>query len=266
MESSKPKLLIITSNFRRHIHFANVICKAYKCGVILSEVKGNAFNKKLPRTDLKMLQKHFIDREEAEKKYFPERMFCSTEIKCDRGFINTEEGYNWLKSINPEFILLFGCCIIGERILNEYNNRVINLHLGLSPYYKGSGTNFWPIHDGNISCLGATIHLASNVVDGGEILHQTRSSDFCAKDNIHDLGCKTILAGIDVFPTILNKYQMNECKPTRQIKTVGKTFKKSDFNLKALNKAHANIESGIVHDYLQNQISYNSSFPINTCE
>ena len=33
---------------------------------------------------------------------------------------------------------------------------MINVHLGLSPYYKGSATNFWPFVNNELQFLGVT--------------------------------------------------------------------------------------------------------------
>ena len=46
----------------------------------------------------------------------------------------------------------------------------INIHMGISPYYRGSSCNFWAIYDGNPSYVGATIHLLSKGLDSGDIL------------------------------------------------------------------------------------------------
>ena len=35
----------------------------------------------------------------------------------------------------------------------------LNIHLGLSPYYRGAGTNFWPLVNGEPEYCGATIHF-----------------------------------------------------------------------------------------------------------
>ena len=49
-------------------------------------------------------------------------------------------------------------------------NYFINLHLGLSPYYRGSSCNFWALYDQNPAYVGATIHLLSKGLDSGDML------------------------------------------------------------------------------------------------
>ena len=35
-------------------------------------------------------------------------------------------------------------------------NKILNLHLGISPYYKGSGTNYFPLVNNEPQYVGAT--------------------------------------------------------------------------------------------------------------
>ena len=49
-------------------------------------------------------------------------------------------------------------------------NRAINIHMGLSPYYRGSSCNFWAMYDNNPGYVGATIHLLSKGLDSGNML------------------------------------------------------------------------------------------------
>ena len=69
------------------------------------------------------------------------------------------------------------------------------MHLGLSPYYRGSGTNFWPLVDRLPECVGVTIHLAIPSVDAGPILTQVRP-DIEPTDRAHEIGSRAIIAGL----------------------------------------------------------------------
>ena len=111
----------------------------------------------------------------------------------------------------------------------QFNKRFINLHLGLSPYYKGSGTNFWPIANNEFQFLGATFMLIDEGVDSGPIIHQFRPM-LNVNDNIHTIGCKIILqTTIDLEKILLNFKQI---KPIKQKKIkYSKIYKKKDFSL-----------------------------------
>lgn len=50
------------------------------------------------------------------------------------------------------------------------SKNALNIHMGLSPYYRGSSCNFWALYDGNPAYVGATIHMLSKGLDNGNML------------------------------------------------------------------------------------------------
>ena len=53
--------------------------------------------------------------------------------------------------------------------------KAINIHMGISPYYRGADCNFWAMYDGNSHLVGATIHMLSKGLDSGSILYHAMS-------------------------------------------------------------------------------------------
>ena len=50
----------------------------------------------------------------------------------------------------------------------------INVHWGLSPYYRGVLCTDWAVLNGDLRNVGFTLHELSNAVDGGQIITQGR--------------------------------------------------------------------------------------------
>ena len=63
-----------------------------------------------------------------------------------------------MKACTPDVVLVCGTGILREELINLFPGHIINIHLGLSPYYRGAGTNFWPLVNREPEYLGATIH------------------------------------------------------------------------------------------------------------
>ena len=63
------------------------------------------------------------------------------------------EGY-----LDSDVYIVLGCCYI-KGWLCDYlvSNRAINIHIGMSPFYRGSSCNFWA-RDENYEYVGATLH------------------------------------------------------------------------------------------------------------
>ena len=46
-----------------------------------------------------------------------------------------------------------------EELINKYSNKFLNIHLGLSPYFKGVGSNFWAYIQNKPELIGSTIMM-----------------------------------------------------------------------------------------------------------
>ena len=117
----------------------------------------------------------------------------------------------------------------------------------MSPYYKGSATNLFPLLYGQPQCIGATIHLAEKKVDSGKILHQLRP-EFSHDDNLHDAGNKVIKKAGMRLPEILKLYFQGKIIPEEQ-KNSGRICRNSDLTPEKLRNIYNNLEN---REYFQN--------------
>ena len=76
-------------------------------------------------------------------------------------------------------------------ILKYFRNKILNVHLGLSPYYKGSGTNYFALVNNKPELVGATFMFLDNTIDGGKIIHQIRPKIY-NNDTVHTIGTRLI--------------------------------------------------------------------------
>lgn len=249
-------IALITSSHLRHKYIASKIALSNNLKLIVTEQKSSKIEdvEKYNEQDKKLIQRHFEERKINEAKYFGEYGAFPKDselIKVPYGRINSPQILEAIKSKNIDFVILFGSSIIGDDILNEFQEKVINIHLGISPYYKGSGTNFFPIVNNELECIGATIHLAINEVDAGSILTQIRPNNFIASDNIHDLGNKVILTVADNIGRVLKAYYSKSINAVRQEKySMEKVYRIKDFTPDVLRVAINNIENGAVSKYI----------------
>ncbi|MBQ8293678.1 MAG: phosphoribosylglycinamide formyltransferase [Bacilli bacterium] len=82
-----------------------------------------------------------------------------------------------LQEEQVELIVLAGyLAIVSEKLINLYENRIMNIHPSLIPSFCGPG--FYGIHvhehafKRGVKVSGATVHFVSTVVDGGPIILQ----------------------------------------------------------------------------------------------
>ena len=82
-----------------------------------------------------------------------------------------------LKEEKIDLIVLAGyLAIISNNFINQYENKIINIHPSLIPSFCGSGYYGLRVHkkafERGVKVAGATVHFVSNVVDGGPIILQ----------------------------------------------------------------------------------------------
>ncbi|MDD2417450.1 MAG: phosphoribosylglycinamide formyltransferase [Oscillospiraceae bacterium] len=82
-----------------------------------------------------------------------------------------------LESCEADLVVLAGfMCILGERIIQRYANRIINVHPSLIPAFCGKGFYGLHVHQAVLSygvkLTGATVHFVNEIPDGGAIILQ----------------------------------------------------------------------------------------------
>lgn len=261
-------IALLTSNHLRHKYIASEIAKKLSLKVIICEDKNpviqdvSGYN--LEESDL--MAAHFKDRENSELDFFGNNTdFPKDSLVYQLGFgkINAPSTLDILRDNKIDCVLLFGTSIIKPILTDEFLNKVINLHLGLSPYYKGSGTNFFPIVNNEFECLGATIHLAIDKVDAGAILHQVRIDDFTENDTIHSIGNKIIKKSGELYPMVISHYLSGKIEPKAQDEFAGfKEYKVKDFTPQSLLRAKEVLLNGGIKKYTENKKALLNSKPI----
>ena len=85
--------------------------------------------------------------------------------------------YNELVNRKIDLIVLAGCLVvIPEKIIHEFENRIINIHPSLIPSFCGTGYYGLKVHEGvlkrGVKVTGATVHFVDEGTDTGPIILQ----------------------------------------------------------------------------------------------
>lgn len=247
------RLVMLTGNERRHQFAATELARACELVGIVSEAKAPAFipQETISANDRRIIGEHFAERDEAERRYFgwPFHFPRTSSLAVRSGEINAPEVTTWVDNLSPDMIVLFGTSIVRPPLLTRYDKKIVNVHLGLSPYYRGSATNFWPLVYGEPECVGATIHLAIQRVDAGDILAQVRPQAEVG-DRAHDLGTRAIIEAFDLVPRVLASYADQRISPITQSLKTGRLCRRIDFNADRVRQMRTNFDSGMMAEYL----------------
>lgn len=103
---------------------------------------------------------------------YPEALLPALDAAGDEAFtLNEPISAPLLSGMRADWIVSYGYRhMIRKPVLDRWAGRVINLHIALLPFNRGSDPNFWSWFDGTRK--GITIHQVDQGLDTGPILAQ----------------------------------------------------------------------------------------------
>lgn len=124
-------------------------------------------------------------------------------------FTKSDDVLNILKSSQPDLIVLAGFLWkFPEPILNQFPNKVINIHPALLPKYGGKGMYGMHVHDAVVANkekeTGITIHYVNENYDEGAIIFQTKC-EVAPTDSSNDVAAKIHELEMNHFPIVVEK-------------------------------------------------------------
>ncbi len=261
------KVVFLTGNELRHFFIHNYLINS-KINLLKTyseksdkDIKirlGNHYKKS------KILKNHFKLRKESEKAYFKsinkKKLRKIKYIK--KGEINSEKVFKELIKLKPDLIISYGCSLIHSNIIQKFKRKIINVHLGLSPYYRGSGTNIWSLINKEPYLFGVTFMIIDKGVDTGKILQQYRAK-INKNDSPHDIGNRLIYNIPMYLEKIVSKYNYkNFYKKVKIVPTKKKYYTTRDFTEEKCKKLYSNFENNLIDKYLKNRNEILYKFPI----
>ncbi len=218
-----------------------------------------------PDADLEL--QHLSGRDQAEKDIFELYLdSCTSHGICKivpRQWFSTQDCLSALQELKADLILVYGTSIIKGEIVEKYRGRILNVHLGLSPYYRGSGTNYFPFVNNEPEFCGATFMYLDEGVDTGEIVHQIRPY-ILATDSFHQLSNRFLIKVFRTYVAIAENFaHLRPAEPVDwRCNETRKLYKDKDFTPTSVELLYRNFSSGMIKDYLDNYLDRNSNVPI----
>lgn len=271
---AEPRVVLITAASRRHRYAAAELANGLNLVGVVTESKpgepplastgmGMGMGAEMDQAARAEISAHFAARDEAERRMLGDRIEFPdvARLEVGAGEVNHETTYEWVRRLTPDLLLLYGSSIIKPPLLATWAGRIINLHLGLSPYYRGSGTNFWPLVNRQPELVGATIHHATPQVDGGAILTQVRPLAY-PTDGAHELGVRTIIAGLEALVAAVAAVAGGRGRAARQDESIGQVYRLRDFNAAAVRTMRHHFATGMMDEYVAEMAARQGRYPI----
>jgi len=177
------KVTLFTSNNHRHNYLINLLSNYCDELYVVQEFKTFLKSKNVSKHKKKnIIEKYFTKVLEAESQIFKKE---STNINNKNiktlsilnGELNNLPLSYFNEYLRSDFYIVFGSSYIKGNLVDFLiSHKAINIHAGVSPFYRGTDCNFWALYDENPHLVGSTIHLLSKGLDNGPILYHAMSN------------------------------------------------------------------------------------------
>lgn len=124
-------------------------------------------------------------------------------------FEETDEVANLLTERKIDFVVLAGFLLkVPANLLNNYPNRIVNIHPALLPKFGGKGMYGDRVHEAVVAAgekeSGITIHYINENYDEGDVIFQA-TCNVATSDTAHDVAEKVHALEYKYFPAIIEK-------------------------------------------------------------
>ena len=265
------RIVILTGSELRHVFLRKYMALSEDIEVINSYCEGQEKSLRALVEKDEAFQdtrlKHISAREQSEQDFFG--LFVQTTadqsnpIFLPKGQISSPDYTQTIVDSKPDLLIAYGCSIIREPLLDAFEGRLLNVHLGLSPYYRGSGTNYWPLVSGQPEYVGATFMYIDAGIDTGEIIHQIRAR--CSwGDTPSQIGNRLIVEMTSVYRSLIVNFENLARMPQMPRPSDEKVCRRQDYTEESVATLYRNFENGLIERYLKEETDRCAKVPILT--
>jgi len=136
-------------------------------------------------------------------------------MSCENKFlprtINDVEVIEHVKKINPDLIIVNGTRIIKKSIIDGVGVSMVNMHVGITPKYRGVHGGYWALANNDIEHCGVTAHLIDPGIDTGGVISQ-RTIEITKKDNYCTYPVIQVKEGLKCYEDAIEQVENNNIK------------------------------------------------------
>jgi len=152
--------------------------------------------------------------------------------------------HNLVRDLRPDVVAVFGTSLIKEALLSQ-PVPFINLHGGLSPWYRGADCTFWALYHGEPERVGCTLHFINLGIDTGDLIAHVQP-EITADDDELTLFWRGVRDSADVYGKVLEAMAKGEQLGQRQPEK-GRLFQVKDRLWRHERKLSRLMAGGLLH-------------------
>lgn len=254
------KCVIFTGTHRRHLSMFSEVAESFSEIMLVVMEREEMIpqpDEGLNHHDRANFIRHFENREMAEQEFFGSaglHAFSKAHIvKVTREGLLSDLVLQKVKEFDANIAFVFGTGLILGDLLEALPENKINIHLGLSPWYRGAATLFWPFFMLQPQYAGVTFHQIIPSPDAGEIIHQCVP---CLEtgDTIHRVAAKAVVQANTDLKRIIAHFHKHKKFDAFLQNTTGRLWLNRDFKPHHLRVNYDLFEDRMVDAYLSGQL------------
>ena len=255
------KILLFSGNHPRHLFIHRALLENFTvCGVVAMQREPLILEPPpgISDHDRALFVRHFADRFAVENRTYghptPEEIFAGVPTRfCQPDGLNTAATADFVRACAPDLVFIFGVELIKDPVFRVLPSDKVNMHLGLSPWYRGSATLFWPFYNLEPQYAGTTFHQIVAEADAGTVLHQCAPELHCG-DGIHDVGCRTVVQAREHAVRLLQARAADGGFVEQRQRTTGRLYLNSQFRAAHLRVIYDLFDNRIVDRHLDGHL------------
>ncbi|RMG30828.1 MAG: formyl transferase [Gammaproteobacteria bacterium] len=219
---ARLRVMILCGRSPRHLYVANRLCAACEPLAIVQEVGGEDRLAKLgkllrrPRRLFGKLWRWLRDRRRyaggREARYFfPDGLprLDRPDLVVEVPTVNHPDVVALADRLQPDLIAVFGTSLIRGPLLTRGRLGMVNLHGGISPWYRGADCTFWALYNGEPERVGCTLHFIDPGIDSGDLIAHVHP-EVRPGDTELELFWRGVRASADVYAELLERLAQGE--------------------------------------------------------
>jgi methionyl-tRNA formyltransferase len=118
-------------------------------------------------------------------------------------------------ALETDYVVVFGSSYIKGWLADALiAKNAVNIHMGISPQYRGSACNFWALFDNNPQFVGATIHRLAKGLDTGSVIQHVHP-EFTGQNLFH-FSMQAVATGHDALAALILNNKLQSVIPEPQ--------------------------------------------------
>jgi methionyl-tRNA formyltransferase len=119
---------------------------------------------------------------------------------------NSKEVADFIRAKSPDAVVLGGAPLLKKQIIDAAQGKMINMHPGYAPDYRGRYCGYWPIFNREPEKVGTTLLFVDEGIDTGAILARQRV-EFDVHDTLKAITYRQYAAGAAMLLDCLTRFR-----------------------------------------------------------